>query len=148
MGRFRVEVKGNVYDVDDGLLYTKTDEWVRVEDGMIRVGVTDYAQKELKDIVGVELPEPGREVERGEPVAVLESVKATAEVYAPVDGVIEEVNERLLEEPELINKDPYGEGWIFTMRPSAPEQLKELLTPEAYAGRIKGGKGGGGSLPG
>jgi len=142
MGRFKVEVRGNVYEVDDGLLYTKTDEWVRIEGDMVRVGVTDYAQKELKDIVGVELPEPGSEARRGDAVAVLESVKATADVYAPVDGVIEEVNERLLEEPELINKDPYGEGWIFTMKPSRPEQLKELLTPEAYADKIRREKGG------
>jgi glycine cleavage system H protein len=141
MGRFKVEVKGNVYEIDDSLLYTKTDEWVRVEDGVVRVGVTDYAQKELKDIVGVELPEPGHEARKGEAVAVLESVKATADVYAPVDGVIEEVNERLLEEPELINRDPYGEGWIFTMKPTAPEQLKELLTPQAYADKIRREKG-------
>ena len=141
VARIRVEVKGATYEVDDELLYTDTDEWVRVEGDRVRVGVTDYAQKELKDIVGVELPDPGTEARRGEPVAVLESVKATADVYAPLDGVIDEVNERLLEEPELINRDPYGEGWIFTMKPSKREQLQELLSPQAYVERIKREKG-------
>jgi glycine cleavage system H protein len=142
VGRFRVETRQGVYEVDDGLLYTETDEWVRVEDGKIRVGVTDYAQKELKDIVGVELPEEGASYKRGEPVAVLESVKATADVYAPVDGVVVGVNERLLEEPELINRDPYGEGWIFLMEPSDNSQLEGLLTPQQYADKIRREKGG------
>ncbi|MEB3851933.1 MAG: glycine cleavage system protein GcvH [Desulfurococcales archaeon] len=142
MARIRVETPSGVYEVDDALLYTESDEWVRVEDGVVRVGVTDYAQKELKDIVGVELPEVGSRLRKGEPAAVLESIKATADVYAPVDGEVVEVNERLLDEPELVNRDPYGEGWIFAMRPDDPSQLQGLLTPERYAEKIRREKGG------
>jgi len=99
--------------------------------------VTDYAQKKLRDIVGVELPEIGREVRAGEVVVSLESVKAAAEVYAPVSGRIVEVNERLEEEPELINSDPYGEGWLFKIEIADPRELEKLLTPEKYAEHIK-----------
>ncbi len=141
MGRFRVETRAGVYEIDDGLLYTESDEWVKREGDIIRVGVTDYAQKELKDVVGVELPEEGSHYSKGEPVAVLESVKATADVYAPVDGEVVEVNERLLDEPELINKDPYGDGWIFAMKPDNPSQLEGLLTPQQYAEKIRREKG-------
>ncbi|MEB3816834.1 MAG: glycine cleavage system protein GcvH [Desulfurococcales archaeon] len=142
MGRVKVDIAGKIYEIDDSLLYTETDEWVRVEDDKVRVGITDYAQKELKDIVGVELPEPGCNVKKGDAVAVLESVKATADVYSPVDGVVDEVNERLLEEPELINRDPYGEGWIFTLKPSDRSQLDSLLSPTQYIEKLRRSKGG------
>ncbi len=137
MARYQVEVEGVKFEVDDTLRYTRTDEWARLEDGVVRVGVTDYAQKMLKDIVGVELPEVGSRYSKGDSVAVLESIKATADVYAPVSGEVVEVNERLLEEPELINKDPYGEGWIFALKPDNPAEYDELLTHDQYVEKVK-----------
>jgi len=125
------------YRIPRDRLYTKTDEWAKREANTVIVGVTDYAQKKLRDIVGVDLPEEGQEVRRGEPIASIESVKAAADVYAPVSGRIVEVNERLLDEPELINKDPYGEGWIARIEISDPSELEQLLTPEQYAEEIK-----------
>lgn len=136
MARYTVEVRGLKIEVDDGLLYTKTDEWAKREDGKVRVGVTDYAQKMLKDIVGVELPEVGDEVKKGDVVATLESIKTTADVYAPVSGKIVEVNERLLEEPELVNKDPYGDGWIVLIEASDESELQDLLDHRAYVDKL------------
>ena len=130
-----VEAGGLKFKLVKGLLYTESDEWVRVEDGVLVVGITDYAQKKLKDIVGVELPEPGRRVSKGETVAVVESIKATGEVYAPVDGEVVEANERLLDEPELVNTDPYGEGWIFKLR--AEGEPEGLLDWQAYLESVK-----------
>ena len=136
MARYTVEVRGLTVEIDDQLLYTKTDEWARREDGRVRVGVTDYAQKMLKDVVGVELPEVGAEVKRGDVVATLESIKTTADVYAPVSGRVVEVNERLLEEPELINKDPYGDGWIVVIELADPSELEGLLDHEGYVKKL------------
>ncbi|MEB3787184.1 MAG: glycine cleavage system protein GcvH [Desulfurococcales archaeon] len=130
-----VEAGGLRFKLVKGLLYTESDEWIRVEDGVLVVGITDYAQKKLKDIVGVELPEPGRRVSKGETVAVVESIKATGEVYAPVDGEVVEVNERLLDEPELVNTDPYGEGWIYKLR--AEGEPEGLLDWQAYLESVK-----------
>ncbi len=131
------EIRVGNYIVLTDRRYTDTDEWVKVEDGVAVVGITDYAQKKLRDIVGVELPETGRRVKRGEAVAAIESIKAAADVYAPVSGEVVEVNERLLDEPELLNRDPYGEGWMFKIRVEDPGELEKLLTPEQYAERIK-----------
>ncbi len=131
------EIRVGGYIVLTDRRYTDTDEWVKVEDGVAVVGITDYAQKKLRDIVGVELPETGRRVKRGEAVAAIESIKAAADVYAPVSGEVVEVNERLLDEPELLNRDPYGEGWMFKIRVEDPGELEKLLTPEQYAERIK-----------
>ena len=118
-------------------LYTETDEWVKIEDNTVVVGVTDYAQKKLRDVVGVELPEVGQEVKQGEAVGTIESVKATADLYAPVSGKVIEVNERLLDKPELVNKDPYGEGWMFKIEITDRSELDKLLSPEKYAEKIK-----------
>jgi glycine cleavage system H protein len=127
---------GNVkFKVDDTLLYTETDEWVKVEGDVARIGVTDYAQKMLRDVVGVELPKPGARVRRGQSVAVIESIKATAEVYTPVTGTVVEVNERLKEEPELVNKDPYGGGWIVAVKMDDLKELEQLLKPQEYIER-------------
>jgi len=130
-----LRVKGYVVLLDR--LYTRTDEWVLVGDGVATVGITDYAQKKLRDIVGVELPEVGVRVRRGEAVAAVESIKAAADVYAPVSGVVVEVNSRLYDEPELLNRDPYGEGWMFRVRMEDRSELEGLLAPEAYARRIE-----------
>ncbi len=131
------EIRVGPYLVLTDRLYTESDEWIKIEDGVATVGITDYAQRKLRDIVGVELPEVGQRVRRGEAVAAIESVKAAADVYAPVSGEIVEVNERLLDEPELLNKDPYGEGWIFRVRMEDPGEAQGLLSPEQYAERIK-----------
>ncbi|MCY0860630.1 MAG: glycine cleavage system protein GcvH [Sulfolobaceae archaeon] len=117
--------------------YTDTDEWVKIDGEMATVGITDYAQKKLRDIVGVELPEVGREVKMGDPVAVVESVKAAADIYSPVSGTITEVNEDLSSSPELINKDPYGKGWIFKVKISNPEEKDKLLNADKYVEKIK-----------
>ncbi len=132
-----VEAGGIRFKVPEDLKYTESDEWVRLEDGLVIVGITDYAQKKLKDIVGVELPESGKSYGRGEVVAVLESIKATGEVYAPVDGEVVDVNERLLDEPELVNIDPYGEGWIVKLKPSNPSQLEDLLDAQGYVESVR-----------
>ncbi len=137
-----VEYKGKKYLVKTDRRYTETDEWAKPEENGVRVGITDYAQKELHDIVGVDLPEPGTCVKKGEEIAVVESVKATSDVYSPVSGEVVEVNERLYEEPELLNKDPYGEGWLVVLKPDDPSELDELLSPEDYVERIKQGKAG------
>ncbi|MFZ8793613.1 MAG: glycine cleavage system protein GcvH [Acidilobaceae archaeon] len=127
---------GNVkFKVDDALLYTETDEWVKVEGDVARIGVTDYAQKMLRDVVGVELPKQGAKVRRGQSIAVIESIKATAEVYTPVTGTVVEVNERLRDEPELVNKDPHGGGWIVAVKIDDPKELEQLLKPQEYIER-------------
>jgi len=137
-----VEYKSKKYVVKTDRKYTETDEWAKLEDKGVRVGITDYAQKELHDIVGVDLPETGTHVNKGDELAVVESVKATSDVYSPVSGEVVEVNERLYEEPELLNKDPYGEGWLVIIKPDDPGELDSLLSPEEYAERIKQGKAG------
>jgi len=126
--------------IPNDLKYTKDHEWARQEDGKVRVGITDHAQKELGDVVFVELPEVGRAVKKGELVATVESVKAVGEVFAPVSGEILEVNKTLESSPDLVNKDPYGEGWIFVIRPENPAELDELLDAEGYKALV-GGEG-------
>ena len=130
-------IRVNGYLVPRRLLYTKTDEWVEIRGEIAVVGITDYAQKQLRDIVGVELPEPGYKAKKGEAIASIESVKTVADVYAPLTGTIVEVNERLYEEPELINKDPYGDGWIAKIKYEYREEVESLLKPEDYAKKIE-----------
>jgi glycine cleavage system H protein len=113
------------------LQYTSDHEWLRREDdGTVTVGITDHAQSALGDLVYVELPEIDQEVESGGDMAVVESVKAASDVYAPVAGTVVAVNDALTDDPEAINKDPYGEGWIVRLRPGGDEG--DLLSPEAY----------------
>jgi len=127
------------YKVKEGLYYTKDHEWAQVlEDGTVLVGITDYAQKELGDLAYVELPEIGKEVNKGDVLCEVESVKAVSEVYAPVSGEVVEVNEELEDSPELLNEDPY-EHWIAKLKPTnLEEELKELMDAEAYAEYLKG----------
>ena len=126
------------YEVRIGLLYTEEHEWVKVEDGKARVGITDYAQKSLHEIVYVELPEEGIEVEQMKPMGTVESIKAVSEVYSPVSGRVIKINEKLRDSPELVNKSPYDEGWIAVIEPSnLDEELKRLLTPEQYADLLR-----------
>lgn len=102
----------------DDLQYTKDHEWVRLEDGKVIIGITDYAAQELGDIVYIELPEVGRDVQAGESLGTIETVKAVEDVYAPVSGTVVEVNSSLEEKPETVNEDPYGDGWLFGIEPS------------------------------
>lgn len=114
------------------LKYTSSHEWVRVDDdGAVTVGITDHAQESLGDLVFVELPEPGG-IDSEATVAVVESVKAASDIYAPIAGEITEVNEQLADEPERINQDPYGEGWLFRMRPADEGAPDSLLDAAAY----------------
>jgi glycine cleavage system H protein len=115
------------------LKYTKSHEWVRREtDGTVTVGITDHAQDLMGDMVYVELPEVGRKVTAGKECAVVESVKAASDVYAPVDGEVTAVNEALSGSPETVNKDPYGSGWMFRLRPADPASVDALLDAAAY----------------
>ncbi|WP_440059251.1 glycine cleavage system protein GcvH [Thermogladius sp. 4427co] len=140
MSEIVVEIGRKKYIVKTDRLYTNTDEWVKVEGNKVLVGITDYAQKELRDIVSVELPEVGSQVTKGKPIGAIDSVKATSNYYSPVTGRVTRVNEALSTTPELLNKDPYGEGWIVEIEYSNPDELKDLLTPEAYIEKIKMGK--------
>ena len=117
------------------LKYTKSHEWIeRLDDGTLRVGITDHAQDLLGDMVYVEVPEVGRQVKAGEECAVVESVKAASDVYSPVSGEIVEVNDSLDDHPDTVNKDPYGQGWIFRLNPSNADEWKNLLDADAYTG--------------
>ena len=118
-------------------LYTKQHEWVRVNGDTAVVGISDYAQKELGDIVFVELPKVGDTYDTNEPFGNVESVKAVSEVFCPVAGQVLEVNQKLADSPELINEDPYGDGWFIKLRITNPEELKELFSAEEYQEFIK-----------
>ena len=115
------------------LLYTSEHEWLRREnDGSVTVGVTDHAQSALGDLVYVELPEVGQDVDNGGDMAVVESVKAASDVYAPIDGSIVAVNEELADDPEKINADPYGDGWIVRIQPNESIDESALMAPDTY----------------
>ena len=124
----------------EDLYYTKDHEWVRVEGDRATMGITDYAQRELGDIVYVELPEIGRKVRAGEVLCSIDSVKASSEVYAPLSGEVIEVNEKLNDSPETVNSDPYGEGWIAVIKVEDPEEIKNLMSAKEYEEMIKGMK--------
>lgn len=121
-------------DIPGDLKFLKSHEWVRAEgNGRATVGISDHAQGLLGDLVYVELPNVGDQVEAGSACAVVESVKAASDVYAPVSGKVIEVNEALADKPETINEDAYGDGWLFVMELADTDQLGELLDPDAYA---------------
>jgi len=122
--------------VPQNLKYAKSHEWVRVEGDTAVVGISDHAQRELTDIVYVELPPVGDRVEAGKECAVVESVKAASDIYSPVTGDVVAVNEELSRTPELVNQDPYGKGWIFKVKMSDLPELGELMTPNDYAAHI------------
>lgn len=114
------------------LKYTNTHEWVKIEDNIAVIGITDFAQSELSDIVNVELPSVGMEIKKGESFGTIEAVKAVADLYAELSGKVIEVNEELKEHPEYINQDPYGKGWMIKIEIYAPEEIEKLLSPESY----------------
>ena len=121
-----------------GLKYSKDHEWVRIDGDVGTVGISDYAQEQLGDVVYVELPEVGRTVAQNEEAAVVESVKAASEVYAPVSGEVVEVNQALEDDPALVNGDATGEGWFLKLRLSAPGELDRLMDEAAYADYVSG----------
>lgn len=124
-------------NVPQDLLYSKEHEWVRVENGSAVVGITDYAQDQLGDVVYVELPEEGSSFGREESIASLESVKAVSDVYIPVSGQVVDVNAKLADEPETLNQDPYGEGWIVRVRLSDETELDDLMSADDYTNYLK-----------
>lgn len=124
--------------VPDDLRYTESHEWVRVEGDTFRVGITEFAQSQLADLTFVDVPEVGAELSAGDEVAVVESVKAASDVYAPVAGTVTEVNEALSDAPEKINEDPFGEGWLFVVKPSDPAEIEGLMDAAAYRELIPG----------
>ncbi len=127
------------HKVEEGIFYTKEHEWAKkLDDGMVAVGIDDFAQAQLHEIVYVELPEMDAEVSQGQAIGAVESVKAVSDMYSPVSGKVVEVNEALLDAPEQINNDPYGEGWIAKLEPSNLDaDLGKLMDAAAYAEYLK-----------
>lgn len=125
------------YDIPPELRYTREDEWVRIEGERVVIGVTDYAQQQLGDVVFVELPAVGATIERGEPFGVVESVKAVADLFGPVSGRVVESNALLTDQPELVNQDCYGDGWMLVVEPDEPGEIEDLLVAAVYAQHVK-----------
>jgi len=123
-------------NVPSDLRYARTHEWVRVSGDTATVGITDHAQHELTDVVFVELPAVGRQVKAGEACAVVESVKTASDIYSPVSGQIVEVNQAAVDNPALVNSEPYGSGWFYKIKLSKPAELNNLLSPQTYAAQI------------
>ena len=123
-------------NVPEDLKYTETHEWVRIEDGQARIGVTDHAQAELTDVVYVELPKIGAKVEAKSAAAIVESVKAAGDIYAPLTGTVVAINEELENNPALVNTDPHGEGWLFIVTLDKPEELDQLKDAAQYRALI------------
>jgi glycine cleavage system H protein len=120
-------------EISAELKYTKEHEWVRVEGDYCRIGITDYAQNSLHEVVYADLPKVGRELVKGESFGTVESVKAVSEIYSPVSGEVSETNQKLVDAPELVNQQPYGEGWLILMRPSKlGEELSSLMSAKEY----------------
>jgi glycine cleavage system H protein len=124
--------------VPDELRYSKDHEWIRVEGDVVRVGITDYAQDALGDVVYVQVPSVGTEVKLGDSFSEVESTKSVSDIYAPVSGVVVEVNDLLGDEPQKVNDDPYGDGWLCTIRVSDATQIDALLDAAAYRDLIAG----------
>ncbi|WP_026694576.1 glycine cleavage system protein GcvH [Peribacillus kribbensis] len=118
------------------LRYSEEHEWVKIEGEQVRIGITDFAQSELGDIVFVELPEPGTEIQANEPFGSVESVKTVSELYAPISGKIVEVNEELSDSPEFVNESPYEKAWMVVIEPSDAAEAEKLMDAEAYAAMI------------
>ncbi len=120
----------------EDLLYTESHEWVRDEEGQVTIGLTDYAQGQLKDIVYVDIPEIGSEFKKGDSIGVVESVKTVADVYSPITGKVTDANFTLKDHPQFVNEDPYGKGWLVKMEIQEREELKGLLSSKAYQGSL------------
>ncbi|MCX5781356.1 MAG: glycine cleavage system protein GcvH [Elusimicrobia bacterium] len=114
------------------LYYTKSHEWAKNENGKVRIGITDHAQHEITDVVHVELPQVGKKIKKGDPCAVVESVKSAFDIYAPVSGTVSAINEKLNTNPELVNSSPYDQGYFFVVETANSDELKSLMTPADY----------------
>ena len=125
-------------NIPSDLRYAKSHEWVRVAGEVATVGITDHAQHELTDVVFVELPQVGRKLKAGESCAVVESVKTASYIYSPVSGEVTEANKAVVDNPALVNSEPYSGGWFFKVKLSNPGELNSLLTPDAYGKQISG----------
>jgi glycine cleavage system H protein len=125
------------FDVPDDLGYVDSHEWVRTDDGTARIGITDFAQDELGDVVFVELPDSDDEITAGESFGVVESIKAVSDIYAPVSGTVRAVNDALFDTPELLNEDPTGDGWLIEVELADEAELDELLGPDEYREQIE-----------
>ena len=124
--------------IPESLFYTQSHEWVRPEDTTAQVGITDYAQKAMGDIVFVELPSAGERLRKGKAFCVVESVKAAEDIYAPLSGEVKETNKELVDDPERVNRDPYGEGWFVRIHIQDSKELKDLMAAAAYRKHLKG----------
>ena len=127
-------VRVNGYNVPEGLYYSKEYEWAKLEGDKVRVGITDYAQKQLREIVYVEIPSVGTVLKQNEPYGTVESVKSVSDLVAPISGSVEQVNEEVTSKPELLNEDPYNKGWLLIIKPSSMDELKNLMDAAKAAG--------------
>ena len=136
------EVEGGLpsrtMNVPDDLRYSKDHEWARLEDGRVRIGITDYAQDALGDVVYVQIPDVGAQVTTGESFSEVESTKSVSDIYAPITGTIVEVNQELSDAPQRVNEDPYGEGWLVVIEAEDASQFEQLLDAAAYRALIEG----------
>ena len=123
--------------VPEGLLYTAEHEWARAEGNLVRVGITEYAQSELGDVVFADLPEIGAQAEKGQSIANVESVKAVSDIYAPVSGKVVEINQKLSDQPELINSEPYTDGWMLVIEVETAADLKSLMDAKSYQNHLE-----------
>ncbi|MCL5098436.1 MAG: glycine cleavage system protein GcvH, partial [Candidatus Omnitrophica bacterium] len=119
------------------LRFSRSHEWVRLTDNVATIGITDHAQRELTDIVFIELPEIGRSLAAGEACAIIESVKTASDVYSPLSGTVVEVNQAAVDKPALVNSDPYGQGWLIKLKLSRPAELSSLLSPTDYLALVQ-----------
>jgi glycine cleavage system H protein len=124
------------FEIPDDCRYLETHEWVRPEDGTARVGITDFAQDELGDVVFVELPDEGADIHKDDEFGVIESIKAVSDLYAPISGTVTAVNEELFDAPELVNTDPFGDGWMLEIDLADEAELDDLLSPDEYEDQI------------
>ena len=129
------------YKIPEDCHYTESDEWLRADGAMVRIGITDYAQSELNDIVFVELPERGTQLEAGRTFGVVESVKAVSDLVSPIAGEVVEIHSKLSEHPEWLNEDPYGRGWIIAITPEDIDELDGLLSAADYRAHVKARSG-------
>jgi glycine cleavage system H protein len=125
------------FEIPDDCRYLASHEWAREQDDVIRIGISDFAQDELGDVVFVELPSEGDDVEQDADFGVVESIKAVSDLYAPVSGTVTAVNETLFDEPELVNDDPYGDGWMLEVEPADSDELEALLSPDEYRDQVE-----------
>jgi glycine cleavage system H protein len=119
-------------EVKNDLKYTDTHEWIKINNEIARIGITDYAQSEMTDIVFAELPEVGKEIKKGDELCVVESVKSVSEIYSPISGTITNINKQLEDNPEIINENPYDDGWLVEIKINNKNELEDLLEPSDY----------------